>query len=267
MSPASVRDQIVDGVRSLASFLVSVKQLEPAEAVKLLGASLVLGELPAEQRPKLLDELAASASYFFEHPDLDPDGDLVDKYLDDLAALQAAAPPRGAGIEETLEDVAAYLRRPPAKMQALLEKHYAARLSRLLPGDAAAKRASPEVARAALDLLADPAEPARFLFGPAKVEWAEGVRHEPFAGELWLLGVGQRLLLYAAGDHPQVVWRGIPGDVHAEPCRKLLVSSCRLTGGQWEGNGSTAPLAFRLPQGLMSSYSVQFRPLLDLLAK
>ena len=53
-----------------------------------------LRELPADERAELLKDLAENASFFFEHPDLDPDGDLADKYLDDLAALHAARRPR-----------------------------------------------------------------------------------------------------------------------------------------------------------------------------
>jgi hypothetical protein len=267
-SAASVREQIVDGVRSLASFLVAIKQLEPPEAVKLLETSSILGELPAEERPSVLADLAEHASYFFEHPDLDPDGDLVEKYLSDLAALHAAVPPRAAGIEETLDDVAAYLRRPPKKMQALIEKHYAARLAERLPADAPLKRFPPAAARAALDLLVDPAEPARFLYGPAKLEWPEGGRSDsPEEGGLWLLGIGQRLILFAAGDQPRAIWRGTPADVHAEQTRQLLVTSCRLTGGQWQLSGGALPLAIRLPTGLMSSYAAYFKPLLSLLGK
>lgn len=263
-SPAGVRDQIVDAVRSLASFLVAIKQLEPADAVKVLNSSTVLAQLPAEQRQPLLDELAASASYFFEHPDLDPDGDLVDKFLDDLAAMHAAAPPRGAGIEESLDDVAAYLRRPPKKMQALVEKHYASRLAERLPGEAA-KKIPPDVARAALDLLVDPSEPARFLYGPAKLDWPEGAPRPSSGSELWLLGIGQRLVLFSTGEQPQVVWRGTPRDVHAEQMRQLLASQCRITGGQWQMNGAVQPLAIRLPTGMISSYAAHFRPLLSLL--
>lgn len=266
MSPASVRDQIVDAVRSLASFLVAVKQLEPADAVSQLSSATVLQQLAAEERGKLLQQLAGDASYFFEHPDLDPDGDLVAKFLDDLAALHAAVPPRTSGIEETLCDVAAYLRRTPKQMQALVEKHYAQRLAARLPGDPAAKKVSPAVARALLDLLVDPAEPARFLLGPASLEWPDGARPQRAGDrELWLLGVGERLLLVAAGEQPQVLWRGSPRDVHAESVRHLLSGSCRLTGGKWEINGQAQPLAIRLPAGVMQSYAAQFRPLLAML--
>src|SRR5262249_39661971 len=136
MSPANVRDQIADGIRSLASFLVALKQLEPTEAVAALQETKLLAEFSAAGRSAFLAELAESVSFFFEHPDLDPDGDLADKYLDDLARLHAQSPPRSAGIEETLDDVAAYLRRQPKQMQALVERHYGAALATRLPPDA-----------------------------------------------------------------------------------------------------------------------------------
>src|SRR5205823_7169875 len=110
------------------------------EAADRLRTSGVLRELAADQQAPLLNRLAENASFFFEHPDLDPDGDLADKYLDDLAALNARTTPRAAGIEATLDDVAAYLRRPPKKMQALVEKHYAAVLLERMPADAQLRR-------------------------------------------------------------------------------------------------------------------------------
>src|SRR5581483_11203487 len=106
-SAASVRDQIVDAVRSLASFLVAIKQLDPPDAAQRLADSRVLRQLPVEERTPLVRELAEHASFFFEHPDLDPDGDLADIYLEDLASLNARTPPRAAGVEDTLDDVAA----------------------------------------------------------------------------------------------------------------------------------------------------------------
>jgi hypothetical protein len=263
-SSASVRDQIVDAIRSLASFLVSVKQLEPPEAASLLERTAMLGELPVEERKPVLADLAQHASYFFEHPDLDPDGDLVDKYLDDLAALHARTPPREAGIEDTLDDVAAYLRRPPKKMRAAVEKHYAACLAERLPADLPVTRVPKDAARAALDLLADLNEPARFIYGPARLEWPEGNVPALADGSFWLLGVGSRLIFFAAGDQPKVIWRGHAADVHAEQTRQFLATSCRLTGGQWQLAG-TQPLAIRLPGGIVSAYGTYFEPLLVML--
>jgi hypothetical protein len=267
-SAASVRDQIVDAVRSLASFLVAVKQIEPPEAVEMLKHSRIFGELPVTQRSAVLTELAANASFFFEHPDVDPDGDLADFYLDDLAAFDARLPPRTAGIQDTLEDVAAYLRRQPKKIHALLEKHYNAVLAERLPESAPQKRFPIEAARAALDLLADPAEQARFLYGPVRVEWPDGVRDEaPADGSLWLLGVDRRLLLFAAGPQPRVVWRGGPADVRAEPTRQFLMASCGLTGGQWHLPGVARPLGLRITANFVVNYGAYFGPLFALLGR
>lgn len=266
MSPARVHDQIADGLRSLASFLVALKQLEPAEAVTVLGQTRLLLELPAEERSAFLTGLTENASFFFEHPDLDPDGDLADKYLDDLARLDARTPPRSAALEDTLADVAAFLRRAPRHMQALLEKHYAAALAERVAADAPQKRVPAAAARAALDLLISSRERARFLYGPAKLEWPEGgpvgrISDDP----LWLLGVDRRLVLFSAGTQPRVVWRGQPNNVHAEPMRQLLVASCRLTGGQWELGGAMEPLAIWLSASFVAGYSTYFRPLIALL--
>src|SRR4029079_11957337 len=102
-----------------------------------------------------------------------------------------------------------------------------------------------------------------FLYGPAGIEWPEGMQSDAIiADPLWLLGVDRRLLLFSAGDQPRVVWRGNPSDVHAEPLRQLLATSCRLTGGQWQVAGAAPPLAIRLSAGLAGSYGNYFRPLL-----
>jgi len=260
-SAASVRDQIVDAVRSLASFLVAIKQLDPPEAAQRLATSSVLQQLPIEERAGLVKELAAGASFFFEHPDLDPDGDLADKYLEDLASLHARTPPRAAGVEDALEDVAAYLRRPPRKMQSLVEKHYATALFERLPADAPQRRVPAAAARAALDLLVD--SPARFLYGPVRLEWAEENRPDSITEQsLWLLGVDRRMLLFSAGDQPRVLWIGTSSDVHAQPVRQLLATACRLSGGQWQVPMASRPLAIRLSAGLVASYTSYFEPLL-----
>jgi len=260
-SQASVREQIVDCLRSLESFLVAIKQLEPPEAIAHLQRCSLVAELPSEERSPLFAQLAEQASFFFEHPDLDPDSDLVEKYLDDLAAIHARIPPRSAGIEETLDDVAAYLRYPPKKMQALIEKNYAAALAARLPAESAPRRLPAAAARAALDLMSDEGESARFLFGPARLDWADGSHGElQRDAQLWLLGIGERALVFAA-EPPRVIWQGVPATVHCEQQRQLLANSCRLTGGQWKLTGPSQPLAIRLPVGLMSNYSAHFRPL------
>jgi hypothetical protein len=89
-------------------------------------------------------------------------------------------------------------------MQALLERHFAAALAERLAADAPIKRLPMEVARASLDLLTVEGPEARFLYGPAKLDWPDSAPHAELNGaELWLLGTGERLILFAAGDQPR----------------------------------------------------------------
>jgi len=259
---ASVHDQVADGVRSLASFLIATKQLEPGDLRQHLGASRLLAELVEADRERLLAGLEENPPFFFEHPDLDPDGDLVSIYLSDLALLHARVTPRDAATELALADVAAYMRREPKVMHALLEKQYAATFAERLASDAPSRKFPGSVARAALDLL-EPGEQARFLYGGLTLDWPDGVKPADFSGGLWLLGVGLRLVLFTAGEQPKVLWRG-DASVHAEQSRHLLLTSCRLTGGSWLIEGAS-PLAIRIPTGLVSSYAKFFRPLLAML--
>lgn len=266
---ASVEEQITDGLRSLASFLVSTKQLEPPEAVKLLENTALLHQLSADARNSLLASLPETASFFFEHPDLDPDSDLADKYLDDLAALNARTPPRAMAIEETLEDVAVYLRRTTRQMRDLLQKQYAAALAEQLPAEFSLKSRLPAaVSRAALDLLVDPTQRARFLYGPVKLEWPDEKASLPaMDGAPWLLGVGNRLLLFTAGTQPRVVWRSSAADVQVECTRLLLATSCVLTGGEWQLAAAARPNAIRISGALLSTYGSYFDPLLNMLGR
>jgi hypothetical protein len=261
----SVRDQILDGAASLMSFLVTVKQLEPPEAAQLVETTRIFEELPREKRREGLELLINTASYFFEHPDLDPDGDLADVYLDDLASLHARLPPRAFAIEATLVDVAAYLRRPAKKMQGLIERHYAAALANRLPAESFPRRVPAAAARAALDLLGEPQQGA-FLYGPAQLERADDERATARFESLWLLGLDRRLVLYSAADQPRVIWSAKAAEVHAEPIRQLLATSCRITGGTWQIQ-SPHPLAIRLSAGFAGSYSAYFGPLLTMLGQ
>src|SRR4029453_9481966 len=170
---ATVHEQVADGVRSLASFLIATKQLEPGDLRDHLSASRLLAELAESDRARLLASLEENPPFFFEHPDLDPDGDLVGVYLDDLAMLHARVTPRDAATETALLDVAAYLRREPKSMQPLLEKQYAGMFAQRLASDAPARKFPGVAARAALDLL-EPGEQARFLYGGVMLDWPDG---------------------------------------------------------------------------------------------
>ena len=51
--------------------------VEPPEAARVLETTRIFEELPREGRREALERLTNTAAFFFEHPDLDPDGDLA----------------------------------------------------------------------------------------------------------------------------------------------------------------------------------------------
>jgi len=263
---ASVREQLIDAVRSLASYLVGEKELEGIDLPPLLSTTRTIAQLPEEQRQPLLDSLRENPPYFFEHPDLDPDSDLVSLYLDDLAALEARVPPHDPSREEALYAVAAYLRKDAKVLEGLLTKHRQAYFTDRLHPESPIRRAPPHVTRAALDLLSG--DTSRFfLYHPVQLEWPEDKL--PVAlkqDELWLLGTAERLLLFTAGVHPQVLWRGNP-QVQATAAQKKMWTACQLSGGEWLVADVPQPQALRLPLPLMSTYNNYLKPLLGMLRR
>lgn len=256
----AVEKQIEDAVESLASFLLGVKEREPPELPALLASSKLLAELPADRRETLLARLLAETPFFFEHPDLDPESDLVLRYLDDLAGLHVRVRPRDARVEESLLDVAAYLRQEPKVMRQLLDKQLGMHLSERLSPAAPIQKFPTAVARAALDLI-EHGELAQCLYGGITLEWPAGSkapRHDK--NSLWLLGVGKRLVLFSVGGQPKLLWRG-EGDVSVELERGYLACSCRITGGKWLADGDVPAPTVRIAGGMLSTMANHFRPL------
>jgi hypothetical protein len=208
-----------------------------------------------------LARLQSDTPYFFEHPDLDPESDLVLRYLDDLAGLHVRVRPREARVEETLIDIAVYLRQEPEVMRRMLDKHFAEHLAERFAPDAPSVKTPTSVARAALDLL-EFGEVARCLYGGISVSWPEGTRAPRYSkGSLWLLGVGKRLVLFSVDGLPKLLWRG-EGNTTAELERGYLASSCRITGGAWLADADIPPPELRVSGGVLASVANQFRPLL-----
>jgi hypothetical protein len=260
----SVQTQMEDAVRSLAGFLIGSKEREPRDLAGFLAKSKMLSELPAADRTALLSKLEQNPPYFFEHPDLDPESDLVLKYLADLAALQVRVPPRDAHLDELISDVAEYLRHDPKIVQRLLEREYAAHLAERISPESPTRKAPLEVTRAILDLL-EPGELARCLYAGITLEWpagANGVSER--GGDFWLLGAGQRLVLFAVEDkEPVLVWRG-EGRLELSQEKGILSSTARIRGGLWLRETSGIFPVMRISGPMVKSIGNYFGPLQEM---
>ena len=126
--------------------------------------------------------------------------------------------------------MAEYLRHDPKVVQRLLEKEYATHLAERISPESPVRKAPLAVARAILDLL-EPGEQARFFYSGITLEWPVGTEGpSPRGSELWLLGAGERLILFAVeDDEPILFWRG-EGPVELSQEKGILSSTARLRG-------------------------------------
>jgi hypothetical protein len=256
------QEQRRDAVRSLASFLIGVKQKEPHELEPLLAASQLFRTFSADERTVLLASLAENPPFFLEQPDVDPEGDIARQFLEDLATLHARVAPHDPEVDATLVDMGAYLRREPAQMQQILEQALATQLAERLPFDAPVKSTPAAAARAALDLL-DPEERARFIYGGLALE-PQGNLDRAHASGLWLLGAGERALVFSAnGSRPQVLWRGEPGNFEIEIMGNVLQKTATIKGGTWLLDSIPATTTLRLPCPFLASSTAWLKPLLS----
>jgi hypothetical protein len=220
-----------------------------------------LNELPAAERTALVAKLEANPPYFFEHPDLDPESDIVGKYLADLAALQVRVSPRDSRLDEIVTDVAEYLRYDPRSVQRTLEKEYATHLAERLSPESPVRKAPTDVARAVLDLL-EPGEMGRFLYTGVTLERPAGTDGGALpSGNLWLLGAGNRLILFSVADEiPVLLWRG-EGPLEFRQEKGFLSNAARLRGGKWLQEFGDAQPVIRLTAPMVKSIGNYFGPL------
>lgn len=257
------QEQRRDAMRSLASFLIGVKQREPEELETLLASSQIFRSFTADERTALLASLAENPPFFLEQPDLDPDSDLAKQYLDDVVRLHAEIAPHDPEIDAILLDLGAFLRREPEQTRQLLEQAILARLAARLPFDVPVKKTPLAAARAALDLL-ETDEKAHFIYGGLTVEAADssGITPPDF-GALWMLGVADRAVVFSPnGDRPRVLWRGAPGAFEIEIAGNMFQKTALIKGGQWQVDALPAGAQLRLPCPFMASSTMWLKPLL-----
>jgi hypothetical protein len=264
-SAKSSAEQRHEALRSLASFLVSVKEREVEELPALLSDNPLLAELSPDEQQTLFRSLQDSPPYFFEHPDLESNGEFASRYLDELVRLHVHHAPREPQIEAFLNDAAAYLRKDEKYVGGLLDKHFNFALSQRLTDSNGIRKAPRTVARAVLDMLGED-EQAKFLYSGVSLEWPTTLTHPPvMAGRLWLLGVDDRLLLFTPDPEPKLLWRGEVSQVRPEVVRGYVTAHCELKGGHWVADRGLPAPGLHVGAPLVGSATAHFRPLLELL--
>jgi hypothetical protein len=255
-------EQRSDAVRSLASFLVGVKEREAEQLPELLADCPLLAEMTSDDQAQLFTKLLDEPPYFFEHPDLDPESELATRYLDELVRAHVQNAPREPQIEQMLADAAAYLRKDEKYVRNLLDKQFQVALSERMPAGGGVSRPPRAVSRAVLDLL-DTQEQARFLYTGITLEWPAGLNPPAVGGRLWLLGTSDRVLLFAPDPQPRMLWRGESQQLKVELVRGYLTGYCGVIGGSWLADRGLPPPTLRIAAPMVGSTTAYFKPLLE----
>lgn len=264
-----------EALRSLAAFLLDVKQMEPEALAAQLESTQIAARCTPTQLARLADEWLANPPFLFEPADLEPTSPLVPLYLDDLVRLHTQLAPRSAALDQQLVELAGYYRLDVGANRQRLEKHYAATLASQLAPDAPLQSAPLAVARELLEVLPS-GQTLQFFYPHVRVETPAKSAEKTAADEAsvsgarasqsssanvegWLLGDDQHVLLVwlELGEAARVIWRGEPA-WHVETQRGLLASSCRVSGGTWDVTDWGTNATLRLDCPTMSTFHGYF---------
>lgn len=263
ITPPSVETQRRDAIRSLASFLLAIKEREPDQLAQSLQLSKLFRDQPEMLQEQLLERFRENPPFFFEQPELEPSGELTSDYLDDLARLTVRVAPFDVPTDDMLQDVALYLRADAKKFQRDIEAKRETLLRERLQAPPIGKL-SPAAVLAVIQQLGFDERPA-FLHGDARLDWPHHPRRGPYSqGELWLLGCDDRaLLVYVpANGEPHALWTG-GSDVSVHRDKGYLTDDCLVTGGTWTIDQTPHPEAIRLPGQIGRRWELHFHSVVE----
>ncbi|NLS94402.1 MAG: hypothetical protein GXX96_19775 [Planctomycetaceae bacterium] len=227
-----LREQRQSAIRSLAGYLLEIKQAEVETLRPLLEKTPLVASVPAEEQGSLWQNLADDPPYFFEAPDIVPGTPLVLEFTKDLVDLAVRVAPRYPVADELVLSTVVRLRGDARAVKRRLDARYVSELAGLLPDDAPRRHLPPDVARAVLDLLQGEDE-LHFVYGdvepvaPGHIEPARVDR-----ARTWLVGVGRRLVAFTMRDGPELLWEG-DRQVALELVKGRVRGACRIRGGRW----------------------------------
>ena len=259
----SQSQQCESAVRSLASFLLAVKRMEPSQLNSALANATVMNQWNEDQQKQVLDALENDLPTFFEQPEIELSAELTNQYLCDLIELTASQPPFDEGDEVVL-DCAAFLRKKLEDVSQRLDDAYVSRVRQRFPKNGVPKRLPPDVARAVLNLI-EPEDEPRFIYQGVSVESPDGNEIDPTS--TWLIGISDRMILLGFDVGPIVLWRADDA-VEFEDVRQLLSSRCLIRGGQWlDGDAANESCVLSVAGPIIGSYDNYFEMLKALGAK
>lgn len=233
---------------SLAGFLVDRRGMEAEEALPRLDATQTLRSMDPAMKAQWRLTAEKNPPFYFEIPDLDPDSEIANRYLEDLATLILEVPPYREDSRSLFAYVAHALRSGDEAIKAF-DDRLISRMSRNL----SAYQPEDQLNGKAADMLAQSVgdAPVRFVYA--------GLTFDPPDGD------SADAVLFAT-DEACGILRGAVEIWQADDSTRssqqttLGQGHCRLSGGQWKDRKSRL-IKIDLP--LLSGYATYFKPLVD----
>ena len=234
----SPETQAADGLRSLATFIVSVADIPPDQIEHLLQHSGLLLLVAQQDRAEQLQNLAATSSgQRFEPPELDPSSPVTDAFLRDLARCLVRIPEADDHLKQLVIEIGGWFRRSASEMSSLIDLESLAE-ARLHSQDGALP--SNCEGRAARALLAQrqPQEVCVCCYPEISIAMPQAaLRSLP---DTWLIGYvtpdsGVARILLVADQERAIVWSG-SRQISLTRERGLITDSLRIRGGTWHRN-------------------------------
>jgi hypothetical protein len=246
----SEQDSLTLAARSLASFLVDRREIEPADLTKFIETTSVLKVMDPALRAQWLLTAEKDPPFYFEPPDLDPDSPITKKYLADLIALAVEIPPYRNDTRELIIEVAHFLRQDEAATAKGFGEAIVTRVSRNLSAFQPDAQITPEAAET-LALALPSGSAIRFVYGDITTDPATEADTVLYADDdqCALLTQNETTPLWNADSTTVITQQTTLGQGH-----------CQITGGQWK-DGKDRTIKVDLP--ILSSYATHFQPLLE----
>lgn len=268
---------ISNGLFSLASFLLEIKDREIAEIPDLLATTHLATHLENTEQPAILKSIQQEPPMIFSYPELEPTSEFLTEYLQDLLTLNVEVAPYDKRGDQIFSAVIQYFRLEENEFLENLKRQYVKFFEKQMLPQSPERKIEFDLARPILAVL-QPDESPRFLYKNITLAppfHTDSLRTLVKKRELLLLGTPSRLLLLAIApqtpaDKAETAWLWQSDHqenetVRAQGVKNKLIDDCRLVGGRWNREivpEQDTPEAVLVSGTFTGRYEKYFRPLL-----
>lgn len=229
-STGETADDVAAAIRSVWAFLRSTGSDDSGEALRAVGASDLMSRLPVDQRAAVLEQLPAVGHPDFHPPNLDPDSDLAEVYLQTLTTCAVRCVSPDENIDALLIETWCYFRRTREEAQSHIDRRRVELVkSRCIEPTDAVQQLTGEFALALLSVVQDN-ERITFLSADARYPSAESSKA---TGAFAVLQTNEGLRgILLGGRSPHVLWNS-SGAVEIRRDKGVFIDDCLVAGGRW----------------------------------